>query len=180
MGGVSVAQLANIDGKTGATLSYANLSDTATHLLGSIGMYLVDGIETVTVTSSLSSLDDLASINNATNAAIVLTNMTSNLTGDSSLFAEAFTGVISTYTGSATLTDGGGVAASTLTTINQYVSGHITDGNVTSISGSIVGVEAVTNSIAATGSDKFSLGTMRGDVSDINISLTDVNANASD
>jgi hypothetical protein len=133
----------------------------------------------VTVTNA-ATLAQLVAINNETDAAVVLTSTSTALSGTVADLTAAFAGTITTYTGDLTVTNGGTIQASTLSTIDQITTGHIIDGNMTILTGNMSQVLAITNNIASTGSNKFSLGTMRGDTSDISAILSGSSANASD
>ena len=132
---------------------------------------LITGSVNVTLLNG-PTLAQLKAINVHTTGSISLDVTNEGLSGTYADFAAAFNGTITPYTGQFTISNTGTLEASNLSSLDAKTSGLITATALTELTGTAVQVRAVTDSIAETGSNKFALGTMTGNVSDVNVSLS--------
>jgi len=171
----TVAQLALIDAEqTTGVLTVTSIADSSSNIVAANGTGLsayISGAVNVTLLDQ-PTLAQLKAINGATTGSITLGVTNGALSGTYSDLAAAFNGTITPYTGAFTVTDAGTFAAADLSVLDGKTSGLITAAGLTTLTGTATQVRAVTDSLAASGNNKFSIGAMLGNVSDVAIQIS--------
>ena len=178
---VGAATLNFLDGKTTVTVdatAVGTLTGTAADIATAISAATIDTAADVAATvdngqASITQANTIAGLTTGVVTATVTSNSLTNL-------LNGLTVTNNSDVLGLTVTDGGTVSASHLHSLDAKTAGQITDTAITGLSGTAAEVLTVTNSIAASGLNKFSLGTMRGDLSDIATTISGSSANAAD
>ena len=129
------------------------------------------GSAAVTITDQ-PMLAQLKAINDATTGSITLQVTNGAFTGTAADLTAAFDGTVTSYTGTFTITDSGSIDATVLSGLGAKTSGLITAANITTLTGSGTEVRAVTDNLATSGNDKFSIGAMVGSVTNVAVTLS--------
>jgi hypothetical protein len=167
-GSVDAAALNTLDGKTTVNVdatAVTTLTSSATEIktaLASGGITKVADNSLAVTASGNTSVADINTINANAATGIVTATATDTIAILQTLTTESTDNI------TITATDGGSVAASVLNVLSSHTVGHITDTNTFEITGNLSDVSSVAANIAAAGNDKFTLGTMQNDTSNIN------------
>jgi Ca2+-binding RTX toxin-like protein len=166
-GTVSQLTAALVTTETRVTAATANVVASDSGSVAAASLVAIDGVTSGLITA--------ANVGTLTGNAAEVRGVTDNLatSGSNKFSIGAMVGSVTnaavTLTGTATLAD--------LRAIDQSASGMITAADVTSLSGTVTDVRAVLDNLG-TGSNKFSLGTMTDNVTDVGLTLTDTTMTA--
>jgi serralysin len=166
-GTVSQLTAALVTTETQVTAATANVVASDSGSVAAASLVAIDGVTSGLITA--------ANVGTLTGNAAEVRGVTDNLatSGSNKFSIGAMVGSVTnaavTLTGTATLAD--------LRAIDQSASGMITAADVTSLSGTVTDARAVLDNLG-TGSNKFSLGTMTDNVTNVGLTLTDTTMTA--